>query len=194
MDGWMFAGLIAIVVVVVACTGLVVWLTIVTRGPLPALDRRVRRWTLARRVFLLIALAGGAVVVAVLPTGDMIPPQVWGPSIIVTAAGVVLASVAGDKRRETTFAGAHISTGTVTDVIEVPPPSADYSGSSAFLIDAELPGGVTIHRRLNMGGERDPLSWVGKRIQFRHRTLDPADLEDAFFGREERKATLGPSA
>lgn len=169
-----------------------------------AYDRRIRRWNLARRVFQLIALAGGAAVVAVVAvvaTGDPIPLHVWAPRIIVigagfvaTVAGVFLASVAGDKRREATFAGAHISTGTVTDVIEVPPPSEDYSGSSAFLIDAELPGGVTIHRRLNMGGERDPLSWVGKRIQFRHRTLDPADLEDAFFGREERKATLGPGA
>lgn len=41
----MLAGLIAIVVVVVACTGLVVWLTIVTRRPLPALDRTPRAAT-----------------------------------------------------------------------------------------------------------------------------------------------------
>lgn len=42
-----------------------------------------------------------------------------------------------------------------------------------------------------MGGWPDPFSWGGRHIHFRHNTVNPDDLEDAFFWREEYKATVG---
>lgn len=58
------------------------------------------------------------------------------------------------------------------------------------MIQATTEGDATFRRRLNMGGERRPDEWVARPIHFHHRTLDPNDLDDAYFDYEDRKASL----
>jgi hypothetical protein len=76
------------------------------------------------------------------------------------------------------------------EVIEIPA-SGDYNVSYVFSIEAELPDGAILHRTLDMGGWPDPFIWAGRQIHFRHNTVNPDDLEDAVFGPEERRATVG---
>lgn len=153
-------------------------------------DRGVRRWNRARSGFAFLTLAG--VVFCIGSALGSFPHWAWIVGFSATLVSGCLLRIAWDKHRAALFAAAPTAVGTVRDVLE----SQYGDGASKYqlLIEAELAHGVTIHRRIDIGGDPDPLGWVGKQVRFRHRTLDPDDLDDAFFGREERKATLGPGA
>ncbi|CPR96900.1 Uncharacterised protein [Mycobacteroides abscessus subsp. bolletii] len=155
-----------------------------------SVDHRVRRWNLARSLFAFLTLAG--VVFCIASALGTSPHWVWIAGFAATLVSGCLLRIAWDKHRVALFAGAPTAVGTVRDVLE----SQFGDGASKYqlLIDAELAHGVSIHRRIDIGGDPDPLGWVGKPVRFRHRTLDPDDLDDAFVGREERNASLGPGS
>ncbi|MGV9798503.1 hypothetical protein ACWDTP_10635 [Mycobacterium sp. NPDC003449] len=155
-----------------------------------SIDRGTRRWNRARAVFALFTLAGFVFCIAS-ALGNF-PTWAWIAGFAATFLSGCLLRISWDKHRAALFAGAPTAVGTVLDVLE----SQYGDGASKYhlLIDAELAHGVTIRRRIDIGGGPDPLGWVEKPVEFRHRTLDPDDLDDAFFGREERRATLGPGA
>ncbi len=148
--------------------------------------KQVARWTRVRSVFAFLTLAG---VASALGT---FPHLAWIVGFAATLVSGCLLRISWDKHRQAPFAGAPTVVGTVRDVLEIQ--YGDGASKYQLLIDAELAHGVTIHRRIDIRGDSDPLGWVGKPVRFRHRTLDPDDLDDAFFGREERSASLGPGA
>lgn len=75
------------------------------------------------------------------------------------------------------------SGGRLTEVITHPGGGEDQP-TYEFLIAAELPGSVMLRRRLYWGeddGWLSPERWTGRRIRFRHNTLDLDDLYDVRF-------------
>ncbi|MFM9376001.1 hypothetical protein [Gordonia sp. VNK21] len=147
-------------------------------------DIRVRRWRRTRSVFAILTLAGAVFCVAG-AIGNL-PTWTWITGFAATLISGALLRLAWDKHREALFAEAPTATGTVVDVLESRDP--DRGSTYQLLVDAELANGATIHRRINIGGDSDPLRWIRTLIRFRHRTDDPDDLDDAFFGRMERAA------
>jgi hypothetical protein len=109
----------------------------------------------------------------------------WGAvlvvCLVVTVAFSIFANVAGGKARDASFARAHRSTGTVADVTEMPA-RGDYSGYYVVTLEASLPGGGTLRRHFDTGGGPQLVGRVGRQVPFRHRTLDPDDLEDVLIG------------
>lgn len=155
-----------------------------------ALNCRVRRWNRARSVFAFLTPA--RFVFCVASAIGSFPTWTWIAGFTATLVSGCLLRIAWDKHRAALFAAAPTAVGTVRDVLE----SQYGDGASKYhlLIDAAIPGGGTIQRRIDIGGDSDPLRWVGKQVRFRHRTLNPDDLDGAFFGCEEREASLGPGA
>ncbi|WP_396911120.1 hypothetical protein [Mycolicibacterium sp.] len=151
---------------------------------------RIRRWNLARSVFGFLTLA--AVVFCLASALGTFPQWAWIVGFAATMVSGCPLRIAWDKHHAALFTGAPTAVGTVRDVLETR--YGDGASKYQLLIDAELAHGVTIHRRIDIGGDPEPLRWVGKQVRFRHRTLDPDDLDDAFFGRDERNASLGPGA
>lgn len=164
-------------------------------NPSPTVAPRMRRWRLIQRTLIVIATLAGAVAIAAIfdPHGEVIPPFVWGPCIVVVCVGGVLAGVAGAKAHESSFAAAHTSIGTVIEVIEIPD-STDHNARYMFKVEAQLPDGTVLHRKLDVRGLRYPFAWVGRQVHFSHNTTDPDSLADAFFGRQEHRATMAQSS
>ncbi|MGO2812975.1 MAG: hypothetical protein ACTIBG_16040 [Brevibacterium aurantiacum] len=165
-------------------------------APVPSpkyVRRQLRRWTYLRRTFIVIAVVSGFVMVVSLITDlQKQPISLWiaATSFILMAVCTMLAESARYRLRAATFARAHRSTGIVTEIVFIPPPTPDYSHSHDFMIRATTEAGAVIRRRLDMGGEREADRWVGQPIRFQHRTLDPENLDDVYFDYEDRKASL----
>ncbi|OFV76949.1 hypothetical protein [Rhodococcus erythropolis] len=88
-----------------------------------------------------------------------------GVCIDITAIGGILWSMAHDKHRDAGFVGTHTSIGTVT-VVDVPPVAANSSSLVVLLLDANLPDGTVLHRRLQMMRCTEPFSWIGRQVHF----------------------------
>ena len=156
------------------------------------IDQRGRLWwNLARWALGLVAVAGTVVMLVLLPTGELW--ERFGAGVVVTCVSAAGAFAANNRYREARFARAHTAVGTVVRVHEGLTDS-DSPNFVMFWVEAALADGTVLHRRLEAFSWPDPQSWVGRQIPFRHRTLKPDARNDAFFGPDERKATLGPGA
>ncbi|MFF1555774.1 hypothetical protein ACFVX3_32660 [Rhodococcus erythropolis] len=152
-------------------------------------ERSRRRWNLAQRVFFGICVGAVVVLLACIPLRHLVAGWMWGACIGIAVLSGISCSIANDKYRAGGFVGVHTSIGRVT-VVDVPSPEAESASSVIFFIDAALPDGTMLHRRLTLTGCADPFGWIGYRVYFRHATFDADDLDDAFFGREEFRRTL----
>ncbi|WP_396909816.1 hypothetical protein [Mycolicibacterium sp.] len=153
------------------------------------IDRRSWWWNLARWVLGLIAVAGAVVMLVLLPTGKL-----WdrfSAGVVATCVCAAGAFAANNRYRDARFEGAQSSWGTVVHVHEGLKDS-ESPNFVLFSVEAALADGTVLHRRLEVFSWPDPQSWVGRQIPFRHRTVEPDALKDAFLGPDERNASLGP--
>lgn len=82
------------------------------------------------------------------------------------------------------YADAQVSVGRVDEVMTYPGiPGMGDQTTYGLMVSIELPGTVTLRRRICVGEEllRSPGRRFGRTIRLRHNTLDPENLSDAFF-------------
>lgn len=121
---------------------------------------------------------------------------IWGFGITmgVTAIGGVLNVIADWRLAEAKFADGHCSVGVVDSVIVLEGAEGDGFSTTLYTlaVRAALPNEVMIRRHIDWGAgdSRGPdETWIGRRILFRHNSLDPDDLWDVRFeGWSDRKA------
>ncbi|SDS92049.1 hypothetical protein [Jiangella sp. DSM 45060] len=168
------------------------------RASTPETRAEIRRWSRWETAsFCLMAI--GAICALALPiiglglaVWYMIhddAPWLWwlfgslGITMLLLIAGAALGSRANDRRLTALYADGQTSIGRLDEVI-THPGGGDDQTTYVFLISAQLPGEVILHRRLYWGewdGWGSPERWVGRSIRFRHNTLDPDDLQDVLF-------------
>jgi len=111
-----------------------------------------------------------------------------GITCVLFLVGAALADHGKGRRLRALYADGQASVGRLDDVI-VHPGGGDDQTTYEFLISAELAGladadSVPLRRRLYWGEESgwvSPERWIGRRIRFRHNTLEPDDLYDVLF-------------
>lgn len=146
-----------------------------------------RWWNLARWGLGLIGLAGAVSLCVLFPTDGQTGRL--NVALVATFVGVAGCGYANHEYREARFALAHVSEGIVVSVHEAPGDS-ESPNFVMFRVDARLPDGTVLHRRVDVHGWPDPQSWVGRTIRFRHRTVDPELLKDAHLGPRDKQVTL----
>ncbi|MDV3130350.1 hypothetical protein M1247_35975 [Mycobacterium sp. 21AC1] len=146
-----------------------------------------RWWNLARWVFGLVGLAGLVGVCILVPADG--PAERLNFALVGLVVGLAGCGYANHEYREARFALAHVSEGIVVSVHEAPRDS-ESPNFVMFWVDARLPDGTELHRRVDVHGWPDPQSWVGRTIRFRHRTVDPELLKDAYLGPHDKRVTL----
>ncbi|RII20510.1 hypothetical protein DSC45_04720 [Streptomyces sp. YIM 130001] len=104
-----------------------------------------------------------------------LPRRVWSAIVRESAPPPIPRPAPGEEQ----LAGGHLAVGVIDDAIE-DGPGSDVQGSDTLVISAEVPGQVTLHRRvtcpLPMPGSGRRL--VDRTITFRHATLDPCFVND----------------
>ncbi|MBB4134004.1 hypothetical protein BKA16_000556 [Gordonia humi] len=177
-----------------------------SRAHTPGTRAQIRRWARWETVSIWLLL-GGLVAVCVCAPGlgmgfgiwgefdDRAPSWMWGTfgSVGVGCAlllcGAALGSHAQDRRLTALYADGHACIGRLDEVI-THPGGGDDPTTYEFLLSAELSGTDdteprTLRRRLYWGEDDSwgagPERWIGRRIRFRHNTLDPDDLFDVRF-------------
>lgn len=117
-----------------------------------------------------------------------------GITALFMLAGSILGSRASDRRLTALYADGQATMGRLDKVI-THPGGGDEQTTYEFLISAELPEGVVLHRTLYWGEDDSwpsPRRRVGRSIRFRHNNLDPDDLRDVLFdGWVERTTGTG---
>lgn len=158
--------------------------------------RRWSRWETCSFWLMMIALlcvaASPVLALAAAIWGafdDRAPSWMWGLfgplglAVILLIAGAELGSQAKDRRLTALYADGQESVGRLVEVV-THPGGGDDQTTYEFVISAELPDSIILRRRLYWGEEDGWLSperWIGRRIRFRHNTLDPDDLYDVRF-------------
>ncbi|MGV9798510.1 hypothetical protein ACWDTP_10675 [Mycobacterium sp. NPDC003449] len=167
------------------------------------------RWARWESVSFWLLLLGGICVFAAPVLGlasgiwsafdDQAPPWLWfllaplGAAFVLLLGGAALGSHAKDRRLTALYADGQATIGRLDEVI-THPGGGDEQTTFEFLISAELPDGIILHRRLYWGEDSSllyPQRWVGRTIQFRHNTLDPDDLRDVRFDGWPDRETKG---
>lgn len=153
---------------------------------------RWSRWEAVSACLLLVSAFGIPLIGVSLAVWHIIyrhAPWLWwlfgslGAAAVFLVAGSWLGSHANRRRLTALYADGHVTVGRLDEVI-THPGDGDEQTTYRFLFSAELPDGVILHRRLFWGEDNSlisPQRWVGRSIQFRHNTLDPADLYDVRF-------------
>ena len=170
-----------------------------SRARTAATRAEIRRWsrweTFSFWVMMGAVAAAFAAPVLALATAiwgafdERAPSGMWtlfgllGVAAVLMIIGSILGSRAKERRMTALYADGQASEGRLTEVI-THPGGGDDQTTYEFLITAELPGPAVLHRRLYWGeddGWPPPERWTGRRIRFRHNTLDPDDLYDVRF-------------
>jgi len=151
---------------------------------------RIRRWSKAETVAVLMMLAGVALLILAMFASVAVAIWssvtdaghagfywwIWGVAIGVTVLGAVGSLIATKKRQTACFADGRVAEGTVERAIEHPGSGDDQTWFD-LRISAELPDGTTLRRRLHVQGDGFEQR-AGRPVRFRHNTLDPDDLDD----------------
>lgn len=103
--------------------------------------------------------------------------------------GLAVYIPADNKLTRAKYADADSSIGVVREVTSRETTDAENSIVTEYtlVVTAELDGGVTLRRHLTTtrGSGNEPehpnQSWIGRRVRFRHNTLDPDDVYDEQF-------------
>ena len=99
---------------------------------------------------------------------------------VVLVLGGLLSGGIDRKIQEAMFADAHVAVGRVVDVITESPYDGEAMGEYELVLSAELPGAVTIRRKLRWSAYGSAPR-LGETIRFRHNTVDPDDLGDVLY-------------
>ncbi|WP_097865761.1 phage holin family protein [Streptomyces sp. rh34] len=117
-------------------------------------------------------------------------PWGFGIALGVTAIGAILNSIAESRLSQARFADAYCSVGVIDKVRSWEGHDGEGSPTTFYklAVTATLPDGVTIRRHIDCGTgggsgspDRPDETWVGRRICFRHNSVDPDDLADEQF-------------
>lgn len=169
------------------------------RARTPRTKAEIRRWSRWEAFSFWSTIGGGVCLFAAPVLGltfaiwgafdDRAPSWGWGLfapaglAFVLLLAGGFVGSLAKDRRLTALYADGQASVGILDEVITHPGGGEDQT-TYEFVISADLPGPVVLHRQLYWGeddGWLSPERWVGRRIRFRHNTLVPDDLYDVRF-------------
>lgn len=168
------------------------------RARTPETRAEIRRWSRWETVSACLLIIGGICAFATPLVGVGLAvwsvlhgdaPWLWwllgclGTVALFLLTGSILGSHANDRRLTALYADGQATIGRLDEVI-THPGGGDEQTTYDFLISAELPDGVILHRTLYWGEDDSWLSperWVGRSIRFRHNTLDPDALRDVRF-------------
>lgn len=154
---------------------------------------RIRRWSKVETIAAFTTLAGIALLVLApfasigVAIWDAVTDVertylhwwVWGVAGVVAVGGIAVAMVASGRRERACYADGRVAVGNVERAIEHPGSGDDQTWYD-LRIEAELPEGTTLRRRLHLEGEGLDRR-VGGPVRFRHNSLDPDDLDDVLF-------------
>jgi hypothetical protein len=113
-----------------------------------------------------------------------------GITLGVTLIGVVSNSIVEARFSQAKFADAYVSTGVIEAVLATEGTDGEGSPTTYYqlAVIAVGPDGAAIRRHVNWatgGGsgssDRPDDTWAGRRLSFRHNSLDPDDLADEQF-------------
>ena len=151
---------------------------------------RIRRWSHRADFYFWVGLLAGvggiAYVVWSVVTQRAGGPAFWGViagAVVLVLLCVGFGSHASGQLAEARYADGHLTAGWVTGVIEHT--GGEGPDTYDLEVEAELPGAVTIRREIR--GCYGSLS-VGDRIEFRHNTVEPDDVDDVLYERAVRSA------
>ncbi|MBM7368663.1 hypothetical protein [Gordonia hydrophobica] len=165
----------------------------------PETRARIRRLSRIRNISLGIVVTGiGLIVVMilvtiVLSTGLWLTRErdtiiAWGFGIAtgVFLIGVVPETIASNRLHRAQYADADSAIGIIESVAtrEERDAEGDVAIVHCVAVTARLSDDLTLHRHLEStarGSDRPDDTWVGRRIRFRHNTLNPDALDDARF-------------
>lgn len=145
------------------------------------------RWNFARWLFGMVALGGLGGLVVLIPMEGA--SERLTVAITVFVVGCVGFGYASSEYRRARFADAFVSEGTILAVYEIPGDS-ETPNVAVFAVEAENDDGGTLHRRVEVQNWPEPDMWVGRRLKFRHRTIEPEFLADAYVSVDERQTML----
>lgn len=165
------------------------------RARTPQTRARIRWWAWAETLGVLVMIPGivmisvspfvlvGIVIWFAIARIDRVDVYWWygGVTIGLLTVGAALSMIATDKRRAACFADGHVSVGRVDEVVEYPGGGDEHTWYQV-IFSAELQDGVILRRKLYWGEDGyEAKAIAGRRILFRHNTLDPMDLQDCLY-------------
>lgn len=167
----------------------------VARARTPKTRARIRRWSRAENISMLVTLLGVALL-AIAPFVTLtllivyafagiertdVYWWLWGSSAGLSIAGGIAGVVSSEQLDKARYADGHLSGGVVGRVVEHPG-SGDDQGWYRVDVSAELKDGTVLRRRLHWPDDgNDPRRLIGGPIRFRHNTFDPDDLQDYLY-------------
>ena len=164
----------------------------VSRARTPKTRARIRRWSRAENISMLVTLLGMALLaispfatVALLIVFGFAEIErtdifwwLWGSSGGMSIAGTIAGVISSEQLDKARYADGHLSVGVVGRVVEHPGGGDDQTWYQVD-VSAEQEDGVVLRRRLYWPDDgNDPHRLIGGPIRFRHNTLDPDDLQD----------------
>ena len=167
----------------------------VARARTPNTRARIRRWSRAENVSLVVALFG-VVLLAIAPFVTVallialgiagvertdVYWWIWGVSAGIPVAGMFGSVISSARLDEARYADGHVSVGVVERVVEHPGGGDDHTWYQLH-VSAELHDDLVLRRRLHWPDDgNDPRRLIGGPIRFRHNTFDPDDLQDCLY-------------
>lgn len=143
--------------------------------------------------FFLLSLVNVGLAIWFWSGNDDHPEVFWWPlgiTLGVTVIGAVSNTIVEGRLSQAKFADAYVSTGVVDAVLATEGTDGEGSPTTFYqlAVTAVAPDGATIRRHVDWatgGGSGSPDhpddTWIGRRVTFRHNSLDPDDLTDEQF-------------